>query len=617
MKSKFLLSLSLITSLILSMVSPALAESVPKSLDPSSVLEEHTAQSSKKDESLTIFKAEPIDVQLLAITDFHGYLAPTTGADAALKTQDGQTLTVGGAAYLSTQLNKAGEGQQNSIRVSNGDNFSGWPWQTMFSRDEPTVEFLNYLGIDVSSAGNHELDISLDFLTSHMMDGECFGEVGVDSCFETSSGEAFAGMDFPVISSNIYPANGSQKNPASMLPSTYVQEVTGADGTRSKVGFIGVTAPDSERIFSSYQVDQMVVGSMLPAVNRAADDLQRKGVEAIVVLAHEGDWNSGTYNECAVSGGPLNRLASQASSAIDVVVGGHWHSAANCVVQDPDGSPRPVITPGHHGRTFGDIRFQIDPANADIDRASITAENIPVTRDVPADPTVAQMVDHWNAVASARWAQPLGTLAEDVTATKDADGESEIGNLVADAYLDIAQGLEPKNGTVDLAITHPRQVRNPLIYNAGSNPSDSNGIILFGESWTVQGSASSIVTISVKGKQLRELFEQQWQLDQNSKETYVPLSVSGNVNLQLDPWLLHGVRVTDLKVNGKDVKDNVTYRVAVPSRIALGMDGFTALKSGTDPVRSDMDHWAFQDWMSQQDTISAPELGRVNYVVTE
>ncbi|WP_243296582.1 phosphodiester glycosidase family protein [Bacillus litorisediminis] len=58
MKSRLLLVWSLMVSILFSLVSPALAETLPKSLDPSSVLDERPAQSSKQDEPQTIIEGD-------------------------------------------------------------------------------------------------------------------------------------------------------------------------------------------------------------------------------------------------------------------------------------------------------------------------------------------------------------------------------------------------------------------------------------------------------------------------------------------------------------------------------------------------------------------------------
>ncbi|MET9340802.1 hypothetical protein [Nonomuraea sp. NPDC003804] len=67
-----------------------------------------------------------------------------------------------------------------------------------YHADEPTIEFLNKIKVEFTTVGNHELDRSLEFLRDHMGEGECFGEIGVDSCFTDSDGRQFHGADFAI-----------------------------------------------------------------------------------------------------------------------------------------------------------------------------------------------------------------------------------------------------------------------------------------------------------------------------------------------------------------------------------------------------------------------------------
>ncbi len=551
---------------------------------------------------------DPIDVQVLAMTDLHGYISPPTGANGTLQDRDGQPITVGGAAYLSTHLDRAAAGHANSIRVANGDSFTGWQWQVTFTRDEPTIELLNRLGVEVSTVGNHELDVSLDFLRGHMMAGKCADD-GAQDCFPTSTGQPFQGARFPFLAANLRSVPGGDHP----FPATFVRTVEGADGRTQRVGFIGVTTPGVESIFASYQVGALAAGEMLPSVNAVAERLHAQGIRAIVVLAHEGAAHSGYYDGCDNPAGPVMDLAREATPLVDVVVGGHWHTAFNCIVTDPAGQPRRVLSPGHHGRVFGEVDLKLDPDSGEVLRDTVGAHNVAVTRDVPADPAVRALDSYWNAVGARMWARPLGEVTADITLDRDASGESPLGNLVADAYLGIGQQLRGGRPP-QLAVNYPYQVRTPLTFRAGTNPADADGRVLFGESWTVQGRGSSVVVADVSGRNLRAAFEQQWQGASDGSTTFVPLAVSHGVKVRMDPHRRAGGRLLSLTVDGRQVRDRETYRVAMPSRLALGMDGFGALANGHDPVRSDLDYFAFQDWFADQPPIHPPATDRVDVV---
>src|SRR5690606_26320270 len=128
-----------------------------------------------------------------SITDLHGYFGEYT--TTVKETSTGPTLTVGGGAYLAGHLKQAAEGQQNSILFSAGDDFSGWPDETEWFWNEPTIEYLDHLGLEFSTVGNHELDRQLPFL-EHMMEGTCKGRPDDDLCFADSTGEVFDGAEY-------------------------------------------------------------------------------------------------------------------------------------------------------------------------------------------------------------------------------------------------------------------------------------------------------------------------------------------------------------------------------------------------------------------------------------
>ena len=113
-----------------------------------------------------------LDVQLLAFNDYHGHLEADTPGDV-----DDQLA--GGSEYLSTKLAELREGNRNSLTVAAGDLIGGSPFFSGLFHDEPSVESLNALGLDVSSVGNHEFDEGVDELL-RMKKGGCHP---IDGCY--------------------------------------------------------------------------------------------------------------------------------------------------------------------------------------------------------------------------------------------------------------------------------------------------------------------------------------------------------------------------------------------------------------------------------------------------
>ncbi|MEU0572212.1 bifunctional metallophosphatase/5'-nucleotidase [Nonomuraea sp. NPDC005983] len=550
--------------------------------------------------------SSPVDVQLLSITDFHGYITPQNDAgNGTIKDPQGNTLVVGGAPYIVTHLNNLRAGHRNTITFSAGDNFSGWPTEVAYHADEPTIEFMNRAGIDFTTVGNHELDRSLEFLRDHMGRGECFGEVGVDSCFTDSSGKKFKGADFAISTANIT----SKGSTSPLLPPYVIRRFNGVP-----VGFINLTTPTTVEGSTSYQpsLDNL---PLVETANRYAAELKRKGVQAIVANVHEGGTAGDVYDRCTDPRGPVVDFAKEATPDIDVIVTGHWHAYFNCSIPDPAGNPRPVVEAGYHGKLINEINLKIDRSTGDVIRSATTSVNHPVTRDVTPDSEMVKLVDYWKAKGAETSAQPVGTITGDLTRTRDADGESTLGNVVADA--EYADSQRTPGGGADLAmvavapVKGSNSLRGDLKFAKGTTPGDSDGAVLFGEAWNTWGYANPVLTVTVKGSQLEQALEQQWQTQPDGSVKFAPLAVSKNVKFSYDAGKPVGDRIKPKQVliDGRPLDTGKTYRLAALAYTLIGADGYAAFAGYTDAVRGNRDYEAFREYL-RQGPVTPPTLDR-------
>ena len=148
-------------------------------------------------------------VQLLSFNDFHGHLEAT---DPPLsRTLDPSQTLVGGAEYLAPTLDalRAQAGDQNSLTVAAGDLIGGSPFLSGVFHDEPAVESLEAMGLDVSSVGNHEFDEGTDELL-RMQNGGCHP---VDGCYFPE--DPYDGADFDWLAANVVRSD----NGRTLLPS--------------------------------------------------------------------------------------------------------------------------------------------------------------------------------------------------------------------------------------------------------------------------------------------------------------------------------------------------------------------------------------------------------------
>ena len=132
---------------------------------------------------------------------------------------------------------------------------------------------------------------------------------------------------------------------STLLPGTWVKEIAGI-----KVGFIGMTLEahaDARQPVRRRRRSTSRTRSRRPTPRRV---LKKQGVKAIVVLMHEGGYNSGTYNECVgISEPDRRRWRPQFSPEIDQIVTGHTHEPYICSIPDPAGNPRLVTSAAAYG----------------------------------------------------------------------------------------------------------------------------------------------------------------------------------------------------------------------------------------------------------------------------
>src|SRR5512133_1599857 len=99
-------------------------------------------------------------VQLLAINDFHGHLLPTSPGNItyccefdenpAVNKEVPVTRPAGGAAFLAAKLNELRARNFNTITVGAGDLIGASPLISGLFHDEPTIEALNAMNLDVT-----------------------------------------------------------------------------------------------------------------------------------------------------------------------------------------------------------------------------------------------------------------------------------------------------------------------------------------------------------------------------------------------------------------------------------------------------------------------------------
>ncbi|MFF8713743.1 bifunctional metallophosphatase/5'-nucleotidase [Streptomyces sp. NPDC015184] len=552
-------------------------------------------------------KGRTVDVQLLSFNDLHGNLEPPAGSSGEVKeTQpDGKVEPVkaGGVEYLATSLRKARKGHPYSITAAGGDMVGASPLLSGLFHDEPTIEALNKMDLDVTSVGNHEFDEGSAEL-SRLQNGGCHP---VEGCYV--KGKEFGGADFPYLAANV--TNEKSGKPI-LKPYTVWKKGD------VKVGFIGVTLEGTPNIVTANGVKGLKFHDEIETINKYAKELDAQGVKSIVALIHEGGAPaSASYNyDCDSNGpgdgisGPITDIAKGITPKVDALVTGHTHQAYVCTIPDPAGNPRLVTSASSFGKLYTETTLTYDRRTKDIVRASVESAgdknpksaNHVVRQTQKKAGDMSRLIKRWNALAAPIANKPQGYISADINGRGSTALEKPLGDLIADAQL---EGLAPadKGGAV-VAFMNPGGIRSDLVHKASGTEGD--GVVTYGESFTVQPFTNMMNVVDLTGAQLVTALQQQ--VSGSNEASPKILQISKGLTYTLDMTKSGADRVvTDtIELNGEAIDPAKTYRVAMNEFLAGGGDGFAALGEGTNKLVGASDLDMFNAYLAAHSTADAP-----------
>lgn len=545
-----------------------------------------------------------VDVQLLSLNDFHGTLEPPQGSSGNVteRQADGTTKAIpaGGAEYLATSLRKAREGHPYSVTAAAGDMIGGSPMLSGLFHDEPSIEALNKLDLDVTSVGNHEFDEGRQELL-RMQYGGCHPKEG---CFEY--GKTFEGAKFPYLAANAV----VEKTKRPLMKPYWVWKKDGV-----KIGFIGVTLEGTPDVVTAEGVKGLKFGDEVETINKYAAELNKQGVKSIVALIHEGGLPaSGAYNyDCDLPGagagisGAIVDIAKNVDAKVDALVTGHTHQAYACTIPDPAGNPRSVTSAASLGRLYTESTLTYDRKTKDIVRTAVKpvkAVNRVVTRDQEKAADMTELIGRWNELAKPVADRPQGFIAADIAGRGSTAYEKPLGDVIADAQL---EALSPADkGGAQLAIMNPGGIRSDLAY-AKSGSEATDGIVTYGEAFTVQPFTNMMNIVDLTGAQLITALQQQVSGPVNGPSPKI-LQVSKGFTYTLDLTKAGADRIVvdSVKLNGAAIDPARTYRVAMNEFLAGGGDGFTVLKEHKNKLVGASDLDVFNAYLGAHSSESAP-----------
>lgn len=531
-----------------------------------------------------------VPIQLLSFNDYHGHLEAT---DPALPSKwDPSQSPTGGVEYLSATVKalRAEVGDSNSLTVAAGDLIGGSPFLSGMFHDEPSVESLETLGLDVSSVGNHEFDEGSAELL-RMQHGGCHPE---DGCYFPE--QPYDGASFTWLAANVV----KKSNGKPLLAPVAVRAVKGV-----QIGFIGMTLEATPTLVNPAGVASVDFKDEIETANAQAAALKKRGVNTIVVLIHEGGVNPSGINSCTGVSNPILAIAQGITHDVDAIITGHTHEPYICQIPDAGGVPRLVTSAASYGQVVTETTLVVDKATGEVDRSASVAENHLVLRSIGKDPAETAVIAKWNTLAAPMAARIVGSHVEDILGDSNGNRgiETPMADLVADAWL--YGTASAANGGAQIAFQNVGGTRASFRVNSTPN-GEQPGQITYAEAYTVVPFSNVMVTIDLTGDQLRQALEQQFVPTRGRQ--YLALGVSAGFSYAWDALAPQGSKVVpgSMTLNGVPMLPTATYRVALPNFLADGGDDFLAFKAGTNRLGGGEDLAMLVSYLQSHPGLTAP-----------
>jgi 5'-nucleotidase len=391
-------------------------------------------------------------------------------------------------------------------------------------KDEPTIEFLNLLKVDIGTLGNHEFDKGVQEMNRLL-----YGDPK----------NSYDGTTTTYISANVI----DKQTNTPLFPPYLIKEINGV-----KIGFIGVLTTETNDYVVYKNREQVQIIDEVSAINQASEQLINKGVKAIVVLAHvsaKSDITGGNPEQALVEMAPLIH------DEVDVIFAGHSHSYANTLVDNI------LIVQGYsYGKAISQVQLQLDSQSGEIVSKDaniyLTLHNF-----INPDKETMKLLNKYETMLSEKMNEVIVTLPTPISRKKNKEGNSPLAKIVATSMM-----MEMET---DMAFTHHGGIRLSL----------NKGDLTTEDIYRSLPFDHKVVKISLTGSQIKKVLEQQWQMDKEN------LLQPAGVSYSIDHDAQYEGKIHDLiDKDGQKLEPTKVYTVAISNYLALGGDGFSTFKAG-------------------------------------
>jgi 5'-nucleotidase len=495
--------------------------------------------------------SEKKKARIIALTDFHGALE----SDSA-PTKVGQTVTFGGAALLSSYIDRIrSQDQVPTFIIDAGDLFQG----TLISNSvegSPVINFYNFLGVDAVAIGNHDFDY-----------GPSGENVIAKKPGEDPRGALKARMKqarFPFLAANI---RGAENDiPKWVKPSVLIER----GGV--KVGVIGIASPQTRDTTLLKNVEDLTFTDPVAPIIVHSRRLREQGADFIVLTAHSGGGCKDNSEDKQSDLSSCNKselfdvVQALPQGTIDLAVGGHTHQGIAKYVKGvpvlqnfsrgsyvewaelSSGSSQihsPVRVCGEQVMTAKGPSCEVSDIKQDQGQVvAATFMGSPITANPRVSALLKRDFERVQAIKDA----PLGVKIE-TAMNRDYYDENLLGNFMSDVYAEYFKNQ------IDLV----------LLNNGGFRDNLVPGELKYGHVFTVLPFDNKLAIVTVDGKTLRRIVE----IGISRKD--------GGMSWSGLTFQASQCKTSEILVHEAPLDDQKSYRILMPDFVAMGGVGISTL----------------------------------------
>lgn len=482
-------------------------------------------------------------ITVLNTNDQHGHFWPNKEGEGGLMAM---------ASLVNNIREEVKKNEGYLLLLDAGDVNTGPPQSNLLDA-EPDFLAMGKMGYDMMTIGNHEFDKSLETLFKQQKWG-----------------------GFPFLSANIF----DKKCEKNIFPGSIKKQFNDL-----AITVLGLTTEDT--IFKSNSKNTTEL-CFKPVIDVACELVPKLRLEAdvLIVLSHIGYYPNETHGSEAPGDVTLARQV----SGIDLIVGGHTHTA----LFEPDVQNGAVIVQaGEFGKYLG--RSDLEFINGKISLKKY--ELIPINpkgtfTKIEEDVLIKELLSPFKEKSDALLLSEIGFSDGEFIGRREIVRfeETNLGNLVATIYKNTFKA--------DIG----------LVNSGGLRDSIYPGKITLESILQVLPFEGEVVLASLKGVELKE---------------YLNFSISGSIPGSGGYPQLSGVsavieketrKIIELKVNGDEIQDEKIYKIALPEFVANGGDKYPRLnyiKFGYTDVN------IMSDYILENKNLKVYDFMKKNYIVIQ